>query len=132
MLKCIKKIIVLCKILYDKNLLVSRPSWLIANAISQTASKDESDELWTKKNKLIFLKIAQRWECSRRSTSIPATPKATAPTMLPLVLIKSFRAVLQPVRNALKALHPAAPPAQHEFGTDKPHSAALFRPQHCS
>lgn len=64
-------------------------------------------------------------------TSMPATPNATAPTMLPEVLIKSLRDVLQPVGNALTAVHPATPP-QHEAGMAEPHSPALFKPQHCS
>lgn len=71
---------------------------------------------------------------SRRKphTSMPATPNATAPIMLPEVPIKSLRARLQPVWNEVNCVHPAALPAQHEFGMENPHSSALFRPQHCS
>lgn len=65
-------------------------------------------------------------------TSIPATPNATAPMMLPEVPMKSLTALLQPAEKALAAVQTEVPLAQHDIGTTRPHSIGLFKPQHCS
>lgn len=115
-------------------LLVCRPSWLITNAIGQAAGKDESNELCEKKKnekkKLIFCtKLSVK--SSDLHTSIPATPNATAPIMLPEVPIKSLTAGLQPVWKALAGVHTVVPLEQHDVGTIvADQSEAPFKPQH--